>query len=74
MTAAERSENLHTPLAADGREICLHFLSKEDCIRSCARSHAPVRGHNMEAMMRYIMVSRDVMEPSRKRKFNSGGY
>ena len=29
------SENLRIPLAADGREICLRFLSKGDCIRSC---------------------------------------
>ena len=34
MTGAARSENLRIPLATDGREICLRFLSKEDCIRS----------------------------------------
>ena len=34
ITAAARSDNLYIPLAADGREICLHFHSKGDCIRS----------------------------------------
>ena len=34
-TGAARSENLRIPLAEDVREICLHFLSKGDCIRSC---------------------------------------
>ena len=35
MTETARLENLRIPLAADGREICLHLLSKGDCIRSC---------------------------------------
>ena len=30
MTATARSKNLCIPLAADGREICLRFLSKGD--------------------------------------------
>ena len=34
MTVAARLENLCIPLAADGREICLRFLSKRDCISS----------------------------------------
>ena len=59
-------------MAADGGEICLHLLSKRDCIRSCMRSHAPEQGQNREAMIRYIRISRDVMELSRKRKFNGG--
>ena len=73
MTVAARSENLHIPLSVDGREICLHFLSKGDCIRSCMRSHAPVRGHNRETVILYIRVGREVMDPSRKIKFNGGG-
>ena len=42
MTVAARLENLHIPLAVDGRDICIHFLSKGDCIRSCTRLHVPV--------------------------------
>ena len=30
MTGAARSENIRIPLAEDGREICLRFLSKGD--------------------------------------------
>ena len=37
MMAAARSEKLRNPLAADGREICLHFISKGYCIRSYMR-------------------------------------
>ena len=70
MTAVARSKNLRIPLAADGREICLHFLSRVDCIRSFTRSHAPVRGQNREAVIHYIRIGRDVMDPSRKSKFN----
>ena len=73
MTSAARSENLHIPLAEDVREICLHFLSKRYCIRSFTRSHAPVQENNREEVMRYIRVGRDVIDPSRKRKFNGGG-
>ena len=32
-----------------------------------------MRGHNKEAVISYIKVGRDVMEPSRKRTFNGGG-
>ena len=60
-------------MEADGGEISLISLSKGDCIRFCTRSHVPVRGHNREAVIRYIRVGRDVMDPSRKRKFNGGG-
>ena len=70
MTEAARLENLCTPLAEGGKEICLIFLSKRDFIRSCTRSHAPVSGNNREAVIRCIRVGRDVMDPSRKRKFN----
>ena len=37
------------------------------------RSHAPVWGHNREAVIQYIRVGREVMEPLRNRKFNGGG-
>ena len=73
MTASARLENLRIPLAADGRDICLHFLSKGYCIRSFTRSHEPVRGHNREALICYIRVGRGFMELSRKRKSNDGG-
>ena len=52
MTVAVRLENLHIPLTADGGEICLRFLSKGDCIRSCTRSHAPVRVNNRDSVIR----------------------
>ena len=66
MTGAARSEKLSILLAADGREICLHFLSKGDRIRSCMRSHGPMQGHNQDSVIRYIRVSREAMNPSLK--------
>ena len=45
MTMVARMENLRLPVGADGREICLCFSSKGGCNRSCASSHAPLRGH-----------------------------
>ena len=74
ITAAARLENLRISLAADGREIFLRFLSKGYFVRSCMRSHAHVQGHNKEAVIRYIRIDRDVMDPSRNSKFNGGGY
>ena len=74
MTPAAHSEKPRIPLAADGREICIHFLSKGDCIRSCTRSHAPVRVQSREAVICYIRIDGDVTDPSRKRKSNGGGY
>ena len=73
MTGAVLLEKIRIPLAADGREICLLFLSKGDCIRSCTRSHAPMRGHNRDSVIGYIRVAREVMDPSQKRKFDGGG-
>ena len=35
-------ENLRLPMGADGREICLRYISKGECDRSCTRSHAPL--------------------------------
>ena len=73
MTGAAHSENIRIPLAADGKEICLRFLSEVDCIRSYTCSYSPVRGHNREAVIRFISVGREFMDPSRNRKFNCGG-
>ena len=61
MTAAERSENFHIPLATDGREICLHFLSKGYCISYCTHSHAPMREQNRETVIHYIRIGREVI-------------
>ena len=58
MTATARSENLRIPLAEDGREICLRFLSKVDYIRSCTLSHAPVQVNNRYSVIQYIIVCR----------------
>ena len=54
MTGDARLENLRIPFETDGREICLHLLSKGDCVRSCTRLHAPVRGHNQHLVIRYV--------------------
>ena len=45
MTQAARTENLRLPMGAYGKEICLQFISKGDCNRSCTRSRAPLHGH-----------------------------
>ena len=74
MTGEARSDNLHIPLEANGREIFLRFLSKGDCIRFCTRSQAPAQGHNKDEVIRYIRISREVMDLSRKQKFNGGGH
>ena len=51
MTGAARSDNLCIPLETEFRDIFLHFLSKADCIRSCTRSHTPVRVHNRDSVI-----------------------
>ena len=66
MTGMALSENLRIPLAADGREIFLRFISKGYCVRSCTRSHAPVQGHNHESVIRYIRVARETMNQYQK--------
>ena len=45
ITAAARSDNIRFPLVEYGRDICLQYHSKVECVRSCMRSHAPLRGH-----------------------------
>ena len=60
-------------MAADGREICLHYHSKGEFVRQCTRSHAPLRGQIPENLIRYIGKFRDAHDPPRKRKFNGGG-
>ena len=42
ITKFARQENLRLPIGANGTEICLHYISKEECDRSCTRSHAPL--------------------------------
>ena len=71
-TGAERLENLRIPLTADGREICLLFLSKGDCVISCTLSHAPVRRHNQDLVIRYIRVTREAMDTYQKQKVDGG--
>ena len=73
MQVAAHSENLCIPLEADGREICLRFSSKGDCVKSCTRSHALVRGYNHDLVIHYIMVDREAMNQSHKRKYDGGG-
>ena len=69
---AARTENLRLPVGADGREICLRFSSKGECNRSCKRSHAPLRRHTRELLIRFIRGSREVMNKN-KRKFDGVG-
>ena len=73
MTFMARSENLRIPLAEDGSDICLRFSSKGDCVRSCKRSHAPLRGHNRNLVIRYIRGAREAMNQFHKRKYDGGG-
>ena len=42
LTQVARSENLRLPMGSDGREICLFYISKGECDRSCTLSHAPL--------------------------------
>ena len=42
LTQVAHQENLRLPMGADGREICLRYISKGECDRSCTRSHAPL--------------------------------
>ena len=73
ITAAARSEKLLFPLCEDGMEICLLYHTKEECIRSYTRSHAPLQGHSAEDMIRYIGIFRVDFNPLRKRNFDGGG-
>ena len=45
LTQVAHQENLRLTMGADGREICLRYISKGECDRSCTRSHASLRGH-----------------------------
>ena len=66
-----RLENLRLPMGANVREICLRYISKVDYDRSCTRSHAPLRGHTRELVIRFIRGSREAM--NKKRKFDGVG-
>ena len=68
---AECSENLRLPMVADGREICLRYISKGECDRSCTRSHAPLCGHTRELVIWFIGGSRE--DINKKRKINRVG-
>ena len=61
LTQAEHSENLRLPMGADGREICLQYISKGEYNKSCMHSHAPLRGHMRELVIRFIRGSREAM-------------
>ena len=69
MTQAARTDNLHLPVGADGREICLRYSSKGECNRSCTRSLAPLRGHMRYLVIRFIQGSIEAMNKN-KRKFD----
>ena len=32
---ADYQYNLRCPLSVDGRDVCLNFYSKEECVQSC---------------------------------------
>ena len=71
ITKFARQENLRLPMGAYGREICLCYISKGECDRYCTRSHAPLRGHMRELVIRFIRGSREAM--NKKRKFDGVG-
>ena len=66
-----RQENLRLPIGADGREICLRYISKGECDRSCTCYYAPLRGHTRELVIRFIRGSREAM--NKKRQFDGAG-
>ena len=72
MTQAERTENLRLPVGADGRDICLWYISKGEFNSSSMRSHAPLRGRTRELVIRFIRGSREAMNKN-KRKFDGVG-
>ena len=74
MKFSAHSENLRLLLVEDGREICLHFISKEDCVRSCTCFHAPLRGHHQDLVIHYIRGPRELMNQFNKRKYDGDGY
>ena len=58
LTQVARSENIRLPVGVDGRDICLQYISKVECNRSCTRSHVPLRGHMRELVIWFIWGSR----------------
>ena len=72
LTQAARTENLCLPMWADGREICLRYISKGECNRSCTRSLAPLRGHTRGLVIQFIWGSREGMNKN-KPKFDCVG-
>ena len=54
LTQEARQENLCLPMGADGRYICLRYISKVDCDRSSTSYHAPLQGHTREIVIRFI--------------------
>ena len=72
MTQAAHLENLRLPVGGDGRVICLRFSSKGECHRSCTHSHAPLRNHTWELVIRFIRGTREAMNKN-KRKFDGVG-
>ena len=53
LTQVARSENLRLPMGVDGRDICLRYISKGECDRSCTHSYAPLRGKTRELVIRF---------------------
>ena len=69
MTQAACTEILRLPIGADGRDICLWFISKGECNRSCTRSHAPLHRHRRELVIRFFKGSIEAMNKN-NRKFD----
>ena len=68
LTQVARSENLRLPMGEDGREICLRYISKGECDRSCTRSHATLCRHTRELIIQFIQGYREAM--NKKQKFD----
>ena len=71
ITKFSRQENLRLPMGAGGRKICLRYIYKGGCDRSCTRSRALLQGHTRELVIRFIRRSREAM--NKKRKFDGVG-
>ena len=60
-------------MVVDGREICLRYHSKVECVRHCLCSQAPLRGGIRGNLIRCIGNFRAAHKPYIKKIFNGGG-
>ena len=56
-----------------GRDICLRFHSKVECVRSCMHSHVPLQIQARDNNIRSIGKCQKTLDPAKKKKFSIGG-